>query len=277
LLDTLRIFIAERSHIRTRILDVVTKRMSKWEALARREPYFPLLDADAGAEVVASNRIATAAFFETGEADLASLLAAIESILGQPVAPIASLDFGCGAGRLTLPLARRSMRVVACDVSPAMLAQVEQNARRAGLSNVTCIEPDTLPTQREGTFDLVCSLLVFQYIPPVEGYAIIRSLLRLLAPNGIAALQVTLERKGAPLRRLARFTRSLASPHMTRRPQERPTSPDIRLNEYNEPRLAQIASDAGAEIIALFPTTQDGAAGAVFVMRKLAHEDAGGE
>jgi SAM-dependent methyltransferase len=248
------------------MLDRVTDRTSsKWQALAQREPYFPLLDADATTEI-ASSSVATAAFFETGEADVASLLSAIGTIIGRPIAPRSTLDFGCGAGRLTLPLARRSARVVACDVAPAMLAQVEENARRAGLPNITCIDLSALTAQPDASFDFVCSLLVFQYIAPAEGYAIIASLLRLLAPDGIAALQVTLERKRSALRRLARFTRSVA-PQQARAASPPIAFPDVRLNEYSEAHLARIAAEAGAEIIALFPTRQDDTRGAVFVIR----------
>jgi len=164
-----------------------------WEALARSEPYFCVLDHDGHVET-GSNSVATPAFFETGEADIASLLSAIASLLGRAPSLTSSLDFGCGAGRLTLALARRSTKVVACDVAPTMLEHVRRNAHDAGLQNVTCIGIEELARLPNNQFDFICSLLVFQYIPRAAGYELIRTLLKLLEPGGIAALHVALGR-----------------------------------------------------------------------------------
>jgi len=171
---------------------VTHRTLSDWEELARREPYFPVLS---GAGVRDD------AFLDTGEADIALLLPAIAAILGRDVPLTSVLDFGCGAGRLTIPLARRADRVVACDIAPSVLEHARKNVRDAGLSNVTFVEPRELA----GRFDFICSLLVFQHIRAAEGYEIIRTLLDLLSPGGVAVVQLTLEPSGGGLRRLARM------------------------------------------------------------------------
>ena len=165
----------------------------EWEDLARRQPYFPVLTDEGIREVE---------FLKSGEDDVALLLAAITSMLGYDVPLTTALDFGCGAGRLTIPLARRATRVVGCDVAPTILEHARQNAREAGLQNVTFIETAELS---ESQFDFVCSLLTFQHIHPTEGYKLIRTLMRVLAPGGVAALQLTLEPAGGGLQRLARM------------------------------------------------------------------------
>ncbi|MFH2057082.1 MAG: methyltransferase domain-containing protein [bacterium] len=43
------------------------------------------------------------------------------------------LDCPCGVGRLSLPIARRGIRVTGVDLQPSYLAEVDQKARRAGL------------------------------------------------------------------------------------------------------------------------------------------------
>jgi 2-polyprenyl-3-methyl-5-hydroxy-6-metoxy-1,4-benzoquinol methylase len=159
-----------------------------WEELARRDPYFDVLSHDGVAETGET-------FFETGEADITALLAAIASLIGHDVPLTAALDFGCGAGRLTLPLARLATTVVGCDVAPTMLTHARRNALDAGLSNATFTGLDGLEGLQSGQFDFVCSLLVFQYIRPAAGHAIIRTLLRLLAPAGIAALHLPFGRR----------------------------------------------------------------------------------
>lgn len=46
------------------------------------------------------------------------------------------LDVAAGSGALTVPAARRGARVLAVDVSPAMLDRLADRTRRAGLANV---------------------------------------------------------------------------------------------------------------------------------------------
>ncbi len=176
--------------------EVAVRDVNDWEKLARREPYFPVL----------TNEGAAAAFFESGEEDIASLLTAIHSVLGREIALTSSLDFGCGAGRLTLPLARRATSVVACDTAPTILAHARKNATDAGLQNVTFLTPDELPALPPASFDFVCSLLVFEHIAPAAGYDFIRTLVTLVAPSGVAALHIPFGRPGGRLRRLARWT-----------------------------------------------------------------------
>ena len=222
-----------------------------WEELARREPYFPVLDHDG---------LATReAFFETGEADIAALLSAIAMRLGHDLPLTSTLDFGCGVGRLTIPLARRSKQVVACDIAPTMLVHARQNVLDAGLNNVTFIEPDAL-SSLEGRFDFVCSLLVLQYIPPAAGHAMIDVLLRALAPSGVAALHVTFERRGE---RLHRFARTVAGDRAV--PREHAAT---AMNEYDKFAVHQQIASAGAQVIGRFVTHHGETAGAVLIIEK---------
>lgn len=220
-----------------------------WEELARRQPYFEVLTTEGG-------KVATEAFFETGEEDIAALLAAIAPLLGRAVPITSALDFGCGAGRLTLPLARRATRVTACDIAPTMLEHARRNAASAELHNVSFLQTDELTGLGDAQFDFICSLLVLQYIPPPSGHEIIRTLLRLLAPRGIAVLGVTLERPGHALRRLARATPGRRRSHST------------AAAEYDEHALVRTFESCGAHAIGRFATRHGDVAGAVLVAQK---------
>jgi SAM-dependent methyltransferase len=213
-----------------------------WEELARRTPYFRVLTNEGVLEVEGGD-VATPEFLETGEADIASLLGAAASIIGHGVPLTTSLDFGCGAGRLTLPLARRSTHVVACDISPTMLAHVRQNAAGAGLHNITLIETDQLDRLPDGRFDFICSLLVLQYIPRSNGYKLVRTLSRLLAPGGVAILQVPLAPPGEALRRLARMTRSGSRSNLS------PPAEGLQTYQYDERVLNREIEAAGAHVV----------------------------
>ncbi|MDP9190508.1 MAG: class I SAM-dependent methyltransferase [Acidobacteriota bacterium] len=241
-----------------------------WEELAQREPYFAVLTHDDLLGVQSSD-VATTAFFETGEADVASLLATIGSVLGRDVLLTSSLDFGCGVGRLTLSLARRAGRVVACDIAPTMLAHARQNAANAGLRNVTFIENRELAALPGDSFDFICSLLVLQHIPPRAGYGIIRTLLRLLAPGGIAALHLTFERPGGGLRRLARAARAksrFVHRAVSAMRHESLGLPYMQMNEYDERILLRDVEASGARVVSRFPTRHGDTSGAVLVIEK---------
>lgn len=236
-----------------------------WEDLARREPYFALLD-DQGAPEVAGNVEATAAFFEAGEGDIATLLPAIESLLDRGITLDRVLDFGCGAGRLTLPLARRARNVVACDIAPTILEHARRNAEQAGLHNVTFIGIGELAGS--GAFDFICSLLVFEHIPNVAGYEIIRTLMTLLAPGGVAALHIPFRRPAATLLRLIRF-RSLPENRtrgVIRHVQRRVPDPAERC-EYEERSIIRSIALAGARVVACLPIHR-GHAGGVLIIEK---------
>jgi SAM-dependent methyltransferase len=252
------------------LVAVKDRHAADWEDLARREPYFAVLT-DEGLPGVAANTSATTAFFDTGEADIASLLAAIRSVLGREAPLTSVLDFGCGVGRLTLPLARRASQVVACDVAPTMLAHARQNAERGGLRNVTFIQSDELAGLAPGAFDFICSLLVFEHIPAAAGYENIRILLNLLAPGGVAALHVILQRPGGPPRRLDRLIRARSV--LAHRPpgavQREPLPvPYSQANEYDERSILRDLEEAEARLVARLPTHHGDTTGAVLVIEK---------
>jgi SAM-dependent methyltransferase len=69
-----------------------------------------------------------------------------------------ALDLGAGGGHVSYALARHARRVIASDLSSAMLAAVARTAREKGLSNIETVEApaEHLPFEDE-TFDFVAS------------------------------------------------------------------------------------------------------------------------
>ena len=53
-----------------------------------------------------------------------------------------ALDLYCGAGTITLCLARRAKRVVGCEIVPSAVRDAQENARRNGVGNVRFYEGD---------------------------------------------------------------------------------------------------------------------------------------
>jgi SAM-dependent methyltransferase len=244
--------------------------VADWEALARHQPYFPVLTHEGSVETESTSG-ATDAFFQTGEADIEALFSAIATLRGREVVLASSLDFGCGVGRLTLPLAQRSTRVVGCDIAPTMLAHARQNARDADLRNVTFIGSPELTGLPDGKFDFVCSFFVLQYIAPPIGCEIIRALLRVLAPAGVAALHLTFARRGSRLRRFASVipptSRHVNGVIRSARQAGRPRA-YAEVSEYDEQTVMREIETTGAHLIGRFATGPGDAVGAVLIVER---------
>jgi 2-polyprenyl-3-methyl-5-hydroxy-6-metoxy-1,4-benzoquinol methylase len=160
-----------------------------WEHFGKNSPYFGVLTQERFAPGNL-NQDAKAEFFESGGRYVDFMLKGVRHLspgchLGR------ALDFGCGVGRLALPLARVCGSVVGVDVSESMLAEAALNAKEQGLDNVAFVKSDDSLSRVTGTFDLVHSFIVFQHIPPSRGKAIFQRLVDLLNADGIGVLHVT--------------------------------------------------------------------------------------
>ncbi len=103
-----------------------------WEELARKEPYFAVLtDERFLSGSLSPDRLLE--FFASGEDDVEHLFDLVAAYLGAPIAPRNALDFGCGAGRLTLALARRAAHVVGVERPGGVIAVHFVFDRRGGV------------------------------------------------------------------------------------------------------------------------------------------------
>lgn len=96
--------------------------------------------------------------------------------------PQSVLEIGAGSGRFTLSLAEGAEHVVAVDVSPRMLALLDQKANQAGLTNIETRVGDVLELPLEGPFSHICSFSAFEYLADLDG--LLQRLAPLLAPGG---------------------------------------------------------------------------------------------
>src|SRR5436190_8102909 len=109
------------------------------------EPYFTVLT---DSKFLRANLTGAARreFFAGGEALVDFMWRTIQLRLAPDFAPTAILEYGCGAGRLALPLARRAARragtVTAVDRSPEMIAAARAEAARQAVDNIQFRSPD---------------------------------------------------------------------------------------------------------------------------------------
>lgn len=160
-----------------------------WEHFGKNRPYFGVLTQDRFTPENL-NRDTKAEFFESGQRYIDWMLTGVRH-LSPDCQPGRALDFGCGVGRLALPLARACGSVVGVDVSESMLAEASRNAQEQGIDNVAFVKSDDSLSRVTGTFDLVHSFIVFQHIPPDRGKVIFQRLVNLLNDDGIGVLHVT--------------------------------------------------------------------------------------
>lgn len=163
---------------------------SDWESLGRTAPYWAVLtNEEFRPESLNGPRLAE--FFATGEEWIEHVFRTAQACLDPSFAPRRALDFGCGVGRLVIPLAGRCESVVGVDVSEGMLREAEKNCAVRRLANVTLVRGDDRLTRVEGRFDLVHSYIVFQHIPTRRGFQLFRRLVELVGDDGCGVLHVT--------------------------------------------------------------------------------------
>jgi SAM-dependent methyltransferase len=161
-----------------------------WERLARDDPYFAVLT-DARYHRSALTDAALEEFFRSGEVHVSRVFETIRSRLDAAFRPDRALDFGCGVGRVTIPLAAVARSVVAVDASDTMLREARRNWVSRGLSNVEGVVGDSTLSTVAGTFDFIHSFIVFQHIPRRAGAALLRRLIARLREDGVGVLHFT--------------------------------------------------------------------------------------
>lgn len=98
------------------------------------------------------------------------------------------LDFGCGVGRVALPISRKSLKVCGIDISEGMLEEAKKNQEELKIANCTF---ETHLLNVKDKYDLVHSIVVFQHIPAKIGFDNLIKLIDVLKSNGIGILQFT--------------------------------------------------------------------------------------
>lgn len=158
-----------------------------WRRAGEAEPYWAVLS-QPKYETAAIDAEGKAAFYAEGEQDISFAHSTIVKHFGQFTANHA-LDFGCGVGRLTAPMARLADYVTGVDVAPGMRKLANEHFARMQITNANAV--DTIPGD---DLDWINSYIVFQHIRPELGVQILRTLLGRLNVGGAISLHFSIYR-----------------------------------------------------------------------------------
>lgn len=99
------------------------------------------------------------------------------------------VDLGAGTGTLAVAAAPLCRRVVAVDVSPAMVAALRANVERRGLANVECVRAGFLTYEHGGEpADFVYSRNALHHLPDFWKGIALRRTAEMLRPGGVLRL-----------------------------------------------------------------------------------------
>jgi 2-polyprenyl-3-methyl-5-hydroxy-6-metoxy-1,4-benzoquinol methylase len=191
-----------------------------------------------------------------GSKRVESIAEAIEEATGATLEGRRALDFGCGVGRIAVPLAERCEHVYGLDLSAAILREAQANAERMNVHNLETMQAERLG-ELAGRYDLVISLNVLQHIHVPEGERIFASLLEGLRPGGVGFVNVVV-RPPRPLRSVLRWTFRPAHAWRPRRKSHRLNPLNVlgvvdfsygymMRRSYSLNRLGRVLAEAGIE------------------------------
>jgi ubiquinone/menaquinone biosynthesis C-methylase UbiE len=180
-----------------------------------------------------------------GEEELASLFGR----LGADPRTGVCVEVGCGPGRMTGALAARFDRVLALDVSPAMLSRARD---AVGAPNVEflAVSGTRLDGVPDGSADALVCYLVLQHLPARGAVlAYVREFARVLAHGGAAFVQLPVLEPGVRPR-LWRAARAVVVPLLARLSRDPQRASAFRGFRLTAPELERGLAAAGLRVTA---------------------------
>jgi 2-polyprenyl-3-methyl-5-hydroxy-6-metoxy-1,4-benzoquinol methylase len=225
-----------------------------WEQWGSADPYFGVVSRDKFRRA-RLDRSAIDEFFASGEQHVNRVFQLIGDNLGSEFTATTALDFGCGVGRLLLPIAKRTEHSTGVDISPSMIAEAAHNAESAGITNVSFALSDDRLSRVTSTFSLVHSYIVLQHIPWRRGRLILQNLSERVAPGGVLAVHMFVSTTAPRIVRAAvRLRYAIAPLHWLRNViKGRPLfEPAMQLHIYDMPAVLLDLGARGFESPSIF-------------------------
>ena len=225
-----------------------------WEEYGANDAYWAVVTLD---EFRDSNLDAKAkdSFFKSGYEHVAGVWQAIEERLGIELKPQRALDYGCGVGRLLVPMSERCASATGVDISENMLAETRRNLEARGATSFRLLTDKAFVEDTE-RYDFVHTFIVLQHIDPAIGYKVIARMLEMLEPGGYGMIHVTYKDLAPAWRKLrARVYHNAPAVHKVVTSLTGRKGSFIPTYEYNATRVRDAIRSGGG--IELFTTETD--------------------
>jgi SAM-dependent methyltransferase len=204
-----------------------------WSRLGETEPHWSVLTDDRfRGERLAGN---LAAFIASGESSAKAVTGMLARHGVTPATHPRLVEFGCGVGRVTLPLARRFPQVTGCDISTGHLAAAREAAAEAGIGGIRWWQVRIRSLLPAEPCDIWYSHLVLQHNPPPLVRHILREAFAALAPGGVALFQVPTHIRGY---------RFVLADYLAR-----PAEAGIEMHALPQSAIFALAAEAGLQVL----------------------------
>lgn len=210
----------------------------EWEKFGKTDPYFGVLSEDKFHKTNLTNEDKEE-FFKSGVDYINDVLKKIREHVDQNFTINKALDFGCGVGRLVMPLAYVAQEVTGVDVSDSMLNEAQKNCEARHIKNVMFVKSDDSLSLLNGKYDFIHSFIVFQHIPVTRGERIFDNLLAHLESDGVCVVHFTYA-KNSTIMKLIQFVKKYIpfSNNLNNLIKGRKLfSPQMQMNSYDINRL----------------------------------------
>jgi 2-polyprenyl-3-methyl-5-hydroxy-6-metoxy-1,4-benzoquinol methylase len=173
---------------------VVRKTASYWSKIGSVAPHWSVLSQDKYAPDKLSENLSE--FYGSGVGDLYLVRDLLRRMSRSSDGFECILEFGCGVGRATAPLASAFRQVIALDISAPHIEIAKQHVASSGAKNVRFIQVTPEDIMPGHGYNLWYSRLVLQHNPPPVTLSILNKAFTGLLSNGVAIVHLRTHENG---------------------------------------------------------------------------------
>lgn len=218
-----------------------------WKRIGDTDPYFGVLTSDVYKNSSLTEE-ARQQFFLSGENYAEEVVKNIREKIVLNFHPHEAIDFGCGVGRILIPLSKYCDKIYGIDVSDGMIQETARNCDQMGVTNFEVVKSDGDSIGFDHQVDFIHSFIVFQHIPVRRGMHLFKELLNHLRDGGIGVVHFTYYQTGSALRRFVYtiVTNSKIMSGLRNVAKHRPISyPVFEMNMYDTNELFRCLQEHG--------------------------------